>query len=195
MGSRDADAAHEPRIDAQRNIARILRTAQAVLAEDPKATMGEIAERAEVGRRTLNRRFPTRDALIAQLLREFTKAVEQRIDEAEPERGDAREALRRATLAFLDETQNWRASRYTPMSSLIPRNDPRGSRLRGRIIAVIERGQREGAFRDDLPAPLLQDAWLGLQVIWITSDPGLTPDQVADAILQLISAPVPTAKT
>ena len=55
----------KPRADAQRNRARLLKTAKAAFAEKgPGASLDEIARTAGVGAGTLYRHFPTRDALI-----------------------------------------------------------------------------------------------------------------------------------
>jgi AcrR family transcriptional regulator len=56
-------------VDARRNVERILTAAIRVLSEDAAASMEEIAAASEVHRTTIYRRFPTRDALLAGLLR------------------------------------------------------------------------------------------------------------------------------
>src|ERR1700757_990740 len=56
------------RVDARRNIQRILTAALDVLSEDPAASMEQIAAASDVHRTTIYRRFPTREALIEALL-------------------------------------------------------------------------------------------------------------------------------
>ena len=65
-----SDAAARPqRSDAARNRARLLEAAAAVFAERGlEASVGEIAARAEVGRGTLFRNFPTKEDLIAAIV-------------------------------------------------------------------------------------------------------------------------------
>jgi AcrR family transcriptional regulator len=58
------------RADAQRNLDRILEAASAAYAElGPEVTIDEIARRAGVGHGTVFRRFPTKDALRAAVIR------------------------------------------------------------------------------------------------------------------------------
>jgi AcrR family transcriptional regulator len=58
------------RADAQRNLDRILEAASDAYAElGPDVTMDEIARRAGVGHGTVFRRFPTKDALRAAVIR------------------------------------------------------------------------------------------------------------------------------
>jgi len=59
------------RADARRNLERILASARALFAErGPSAQMEDIASCAGVGVGTLYRRFPTKDALVTELVRE-----------------------------------------------------------------------------------------------------------------------------
>jgi AcrR family transcriptional regulator len=57
----------ERRADAARNRLQILDAARVLLAESPGATMGQIAQAAELGRSTLYRHFGDRDELIEAL--------------------------------------------------------------------------------------------------------------------------------
>ena len=59
------------RADARRNLERILASARALFAErGPGAQMEDIAAHAGVGIGTLYRRFPTKAALVTELVRE-----------------------------------------------------------------------------------------------------------------------------
>lgn len=96
------------RQDAQRNEARIVAAATRVLAEDPDATMQDIAGAAGLGRATIYRHFPTREdlleAIAAAAIEELGRALSDgRLEEAEP-----REALRRAVAAILEIGDRYR---------------------------------------------------------------------------------------
>lgn len=153
------------RSDTRRTYLAILDSARSVLAADPKATVAEIADHAGVHRATLHRHFPSREALVEQLALASMDALEHRIAALDVETVDARTAIQRATLAWMQEGRsNWRMSRYTPLHA-VPASGAR-DRLRARMLAVFERGQRDGSIRTDQPAPTLYAAWTALVFSW-----------------------------
>lgn len=174
------------RSEARRSIASILDSAREVLAEDPRATLTEIAERSGVHRTTLHRHFASREALIEELAADAARAFDVEIAATDLEHGDAREAARRATLAFVRETGGWRVARYAPLGAL-PRSDSAES-FRARMLALLERGQREGSIRTDTPAVDLYFAWLGLVITWgvFRGDERAEPEAIADAIVRIL---------
>jgi len=139
------------RADAERSIARILDAAVEALASDPETSMAEVARRAGVVRATIYAHFPTREALIDAVTHRAIAETTEVIAAAQPEHGDAADALRRVV------TSAWRAlGRYhalvaintrLPHAELRHRHEP--------VLAVleplIERGQRDGAFRANVP--------------------------------------------
>jgi TetR/AcrR family transcriptional repressor of mexCD-oprJ operon len=139
------------RADAERSEARILDAAVEALAGDPEASMAEIARQAGVVRATVYVHFPTRDALIAAVTERAMSEVVDVIVAAEPERGDPADALRRVV------TEAWRTlGRYhalvaintqLPDAELHHRHAP----VLAALESLIERGQRAGAFRTDVP--------------------------------------------
>lgn len=71
------------RADARRNYDKILATARVVFTEHgTDASLDEIAKRAGVGPGTLYRHFPTRDALVDALMKEWTDRVAADADAA-----------------------------------------------------------------------------------------------------------------
>jgi AcrR family transcriptional regulator len=181
-------AAPRRRADAERSVARIMHAALDALASDPEASMAEIARRAGVVRATIYVHFPTRDALIAAVTdRGIAEAVEA-IEAAEPEHDDAADALRRVVEAA------WRTlGRYHALVAInaqLPQAElhHRHHSVLAALEPLIERGQREGTFRSDVPA-----AWhvsMVLALIHAASAelrPGSLPeDEIGPAVVTTI---------
>jgi TetR/AcrR family transcriptional regulator, mexCD-oprJ operon repressor len=149
------DSPHSPprrRADAERSIARILDAAVDALSNDPEASMAEVARRAGVVRATIYVHFPTREALIEAVTHRAIAEATAILEAAEPDRGDAAGALRRVVESA------WRSlGRYHALVAISTRLAPADLRRRHEpVLAVleplIERGQRDGAFRADVPA-------------------------------------------
>jgi AcrR family transcriptional regulator len=139
------------RADAERSEARILDAAVDALANDPEASMAEIARRAGVVRATVYVHFPTREALIAAVTERAMSEVVNVIVAAEPERGEPAEALRRVV------TEAWRTlGRYHALVAIntrLPQSElhERHGAVLAALESLIDRGQRAGAFRADVP--------------------------------------------
>lgn len=73
----------------------ILDAAMSVLADNPTASLGDIAAAADVGRSTLHRYFAERSDLLYALARHVHALSNDAIERAEPDCGPAVEALRR----------------------------------------------------------------------------------------------------
>jgi AcrR family transcriptional regulator len=153
--TRSADtprAERRRRADAERSVARILHAAVEALADNPDASMAEIASRAGVARATVYVHFPTREDLIAAVTEGAMSEVIAAIETAYPERGDADEALRRVV------AETWRTlGRYHTLIDINTRLPHSELHARHRSVLatlepLIERGQREGQFRADVPA-------------------------------------------
>lgn len=140
------------RADAVENEALIVEAAAHLWARRSEASFEEIAQEAGVGRATVFRRFPSREALLS--------AVRMRA---------AEESLRALDAAAIEETSAERqlvntievlvrlATRYRSvyLSSGGERPVPEYDELRSRLEQLFARAQREGALRTDVPA-----AWL-----------------------------------
>ena len=140
------------RADAERSVAAILDAALEALASDPDSSMSEIARRAGVVRATIYVHFPTRDSLLDAVMERAVADVAEATRAAEPQRGEPVEALERVLRATWRELARFQA--------LLALNTARLSaeELRRRHLPVldqlqplIERGQKQGVFRPDLP--------------------------------------------
>lgn len=140
------------RADAARNIEAILDAAARCFTENVDASMTEIAKAAGVGRVTLYAHFPSREALLTELMDRNLHAASAALDAASLDQGPADRALAR----FLHES--WRildrhhglvaaSLRHLPEPAVRARHDP----VTRRVEALILRGQQAGTFRSDLP--------------------------------------------
>jgi AcrR family transcriptional regulator len=140
------------RSDAERSVQSILEAALEALASDPDASMAEIARRAGVVRATIYVHFPTRESLLDAVMERAVADVATAMTEAEPHRGEPKEALDRvlrATWKELDRFHNLLAINTARLSvkELHRRHLPMTTQL----WPLIERGQEKGMFRSDVP--------------------------------------------
>jgi AcrR family transcriptional regulator len=139
------------RADAERSVARIQAAAIEALASDPEVSMAEVARRAGVVRATIYVHFPTREALIEAVTERAISEAVGVIEAAEPDRGAPADALGRVVTAA------WRAlGRFHALVALNVQLPPEELRRRHHAILamlepLIERGQRDGTFRSDVP--------------------------------------------
>ena len=169
-------------------MAKILDAAVEALARDPEASMAGIARRAGVVRATVYVHFPTREALIAAVTERAISEVAEAIEAAQPDRGEPAEALARLVATA------WRTmGRYhslvainarLPQAQLQTKHGP----VLDRLEPLIERGQADGVFRQDVPA-----AWhLAVVLALVHTASGTlqaghaTPEQIESALVATV---------
>ena len=148
----EAAAPKPRRADAERSVAAILDAALEALASDPDSSMSEIARRAGVVRATVYVHFPTRTDLLDAVMEYATAQVVEAMKGAEPHRSEPAEALERvlrATWRQLAQFHGLLALNAARLSveELHRRHVP----MLDQIEPLIERGQKQGVFRSDLP--------------------------------------------
>ncbi|MFC9754381.1 TetR/AcrR family transcriptional regulator [Streptomyces sp. NPDC056921] len=104
MGER---AAQPLRADAERSVRAILEAAERVLAEDPGASMEQIAAAAGVARTTIHRRFANRQALIEALATSAARRLAQAVDDGRPDTAPPLVAMHRITANVLQVKGAW----------------------------------------------------------------------------------------
>ena len=145
-----------------RTRAAILAATASVLARNRSATLPDIADAAGVGRTTLHRYFADRERLIHEATQDSIRVIDETIAHAATDQGPALDAMHRFINAmvsggdrilflFRDTTtprysERERARRLGE-AAYQPNTEP--------VVALIKRGQDEGAFD-----PELSVAWI-----------------------------------
>ncbi len=151
-----ASARKHRRADAERNPASIINAALEALAKDPDASMAEIARRAGVVRATVYMHFPTRESLLDAVMEHATGLVADAIRQAEPDRGEPTEALERVLLATWQQLSQFHAVLGINISRLSAKElRRRHLPMTTQLIPLLERGQADGVFRNDVSATWL----------------------------------------
>ncbi|WP_027940572.1 TetR/AcrR family transcriptional regulator [Amycolatopsis taiwanensis] len=143
------------RADAQRNRAAILQATVDTLRKDPDASVAQIAAEAGVGRMTLYGHFPTRPELIEAALIDSLDRGDAVLRDVDLE-GDVREAFSRLITVSWVLVDQSRALLAAAQKELPPgRIRELHEKAEATHRDLLERGQREGAFRTDLPVSWL----------------------------------------
>jgi AcrR family transcriptional regulator len=148
----EPSAPRRRRADAERSVAAILDAALEALASDPDSSMSEIARRAGLVRATVYVHFPTRESLLDAVMEHAVALVAEATRDAEPQRGEPREALERVLRATWRELDRFHAllainTARLSAAELHRRHLP----VLSQFAPLIERGQKQGLFRSDLP--------------------------------------------
>jgi AcrR family transcriptional regulator len=140
------------RADAERNIASIVNAALEALASDPHARMAEIARRAGVVRATIYMHFPTRESLLDAVMENAVAQVAEATAQAEPSRGEPKEALERVLRSTWHKRSDFHALLAINTGRLSAKElHRRHQPVMTLFVPLIERGQKAGVFRKDLP--------------------------------------------
>ncbi|MGW0801819.1 TetR/AcrR family transcriptional regulator [Nonomuraea sp. NPDC002799] len=135
-------AARPLRADAERSVRAILEAAEQVLAEDPGASMEQIAAAAGVARTTIHRRFANRQALIEALASSAARQLAQAVDDGRPDTAPPLVAMHRITANVLQVKGAWAFALELPAEpgseAAVLQQD-----IAGRCTAVLQRAQAD----------------------------------------------------
>lgn len=159
-----ADAGTDHRTaTAERNVEAILDATESLLARGAPATTTAVAAQAGVSRVTVYAHFPTREALLEGVAERVIGRFVSALAGAELDRGPAPEALDRLIAMAWSQIDHLDAIAGTVTGELSRTAlDRAHASLHAPVTALIARGQAEGAFRSDLPAPWLLACYFAL---------------------------------
>jgi AcrR family transcriptional regulator len=158
------------RADAARNRARVLDAARTAFAEAGlDVGVEEIARRAGVGKGTLYRRFPTKEALVRAIFEDILEEIERIVAEAESE-PDAWTAF----TAYLQATARMQASNQGFYDVVAQRmgaaalSGEQRRRVTDSTARILKRAQDGGVVRADL---VPEDVTIMLRMVGATTRP------------------------
>ncbi|RSN60801.1 TetR family transcriptional regulator [Amycolatopsis sp. WAC 04182] len=168
------------RADAARNLEAVLTTGARMLADDPSSSIGAIAAEAGVDRRTVYRRFASREELLAAIYDSRLAAVEDVVRAARFTETTVPVALHRYVEGIIEVNRRW------PVELTRMRAEPsiqdRRSRLSTEVDAFLQRATHEGFLREDIPA-----GWasrLLIQLLHLASKEDMEAPRAADLLVE-----------
>jgi AcrR family transcriptional regulator len=185
------------RADAERTVRTILEAAERVLAQDPGATMEDIAVAAGVARTTVHRRFSTREALITALGEWASRQLEAAVDQARPDTAPPLVALYQATANVLQVKSSWSFS----MDTAVARSD-KAEQIQCRILdtcdRLFRRLQDSGALRPDVDLIWARRVYYALiheACQYVAAEPDPDTDALATQLIDTLLRGVGTPAT
>jgi AcrR family transcriptional regulator len=167
------------RSDARRNRERIVEAARAAFAEQgPDAQIDDIARRAEVGVGTVYRHFPTKDALVAELIRLKLTALRDRARRKLAEGGDPGEAFRsflREQAAVIAKDAALQQMLWAETAEAMVPVAPLYDEVNEAVGELIARAKVSGAIRADLEVDDVRTFMCGLGAIMAADARGVLP--------------------
>lgn len=167
------------RSDARRNRERIVEAARAAFAEQgPDAQIDDIARRAEVGVGTVYRHFPTKDALVAELIRLKLTALRDRARRKLAEGGDPGEAFRsflREQAAVIAKDAALQQMLWAETAEAMVPVAPLYDEVNEAVGELIARAKESGAIRADLEVDDVRTFMCGLGAIMAADARGVLP--------------------
>lgn len=140
-----------PRADARRNLERLVTAARAAIAETGVAvTAKEVAERAGVGKGTFYRRVPSLEillqAVLEEVLAEALAAADRGLTDPDPWNGfrEFTEVYVRLRAESCGVNEALGGAGTCDLDRIL-------TTLRGHLRRLVERAQRAGAMREDIP--------------------------------------------
>ena len=172
------------RADAARNLEAVLTTGARMLAADPGASIASIAAEAGVDRRTVYRRFASREELLAAIYESRLTAIEHAIEDARLREAPAAVALHRYVENIIAVNRTWPVdlTRMLADDSVHARRD----RSVREVDAFLQRATDEGLLRPGLPKGWTSALLPQLMHLVSRQLPELSPAQAADVVVDTL---------
>ncbi len=172
------------RADAARNLEAVLRTGARILATDPGASMARIAAEAGVDRRTVYRRFASREELLAAIHEARLTATEQAIADARLREAPVAVALHRYVENIITVNRTWPVDLARMLSDDTIRR--RRDASAAEVDAFLRRATDEGLLRPGRP-----EGWVAAlvpQLVHLVNRqlPELSAGQAADVVVDTL---------
>ncbi|MEU6270022.1 TetR/AcrR family transcriptional regulator [Saccharopolyspora shandongensis] len=172
------------RADAARNLEAVLTTGARMLAADPAASISAIAAEAGVDRRTVYRRFASREELLAAIYEARLEAIEQAISDARLREAPVAVALHRYVEGIIAVNRKWpvELTRMRAEETIRERRE----RMSREVDVFLRRAEDEGLLRPGFP-----DEWASSllpQLMHLGSQrlPHLNAAQAADVVVDTL---------
>jgi len=173
------------RADAERSVRAILEAAVRVLAEDPGASMEQIAAAAGVARTTIHRRFASRQALIEALASTAARQLADAVDDGRPDTAPPLVAMHRITANVLQVKGAWAFALELPAP---PHSEAAGLQqdIDRRCVAVLERARAEGLIDAAADLDWVRRVYYALIGESLRGDADADPDALAARIVDTL---------
>lgn len=162
----------------------VLTTGARMLAADPGASIASIAAEAGVDRRTVYRRFASREELLAAVYASRLEAIERAIEDARLREAPVAVALHRYVENIIGVNRTWPVD----LARMLADDEVRARRDASirEVDAFLRRATDEGLLRSDAPA-----GWAGVllpQLMHLASRqmPDLSAARAADLVVDTL---------
>jgi len=185
------------RADARRNRERILESARLVFAEHgADAQMDDVAHRARVGVGTVYRHFPTKEALMVELVRQkfrlFSATVREALEcDGEPLAVLADVLRRNADAAARDATMQHALAGAD--EHIWTQAQPEQQELSGLTETLIARARQAGTIRPDITAADIAMLMCGVSATMGHNAPGFDWHRHLELVIDMLRARPPVA--
>ncbi|MEZ0114474.1 AcrR family transcriptional regulator [Catenulispora sp. EB89] len=172
------------RADAARNLEAVLTTGARMLAEDPGASMASIAAEAGVDRRTLYRRFASREELLEAVYEARLEAIGQAIEDARLREAPVAVALHRYVENIIEVNRTWPVD----LALMLGTEDVRRRRdaYVAEVDTFLQRATDEGLLRAGFPDGWIGDLLPALMKLVVQRLPELSRGQAADVVVDTL---------